>query len=65
MHPLAKNWYTSFTELVHADYRSGTLSLPKTGTLLVTDYKGASNTYFYILVGSSEGISGLQTAAAH
>jgi len=31
-------WYMLLTEVVYTAYRNGTLSLPKTGTLLVTDY---------------------------
>ena len=35
---LLPKWYTLITEVVHSGYRSGTSSLLKTGTLLVTDY---------------------------
>jgi tRNA(fMet)-specific endonuclease VapC len=38
MHSLAKNWYTSFTELVHADYRSGTHRLPKWYTVVTENW---------------------------
>ncbi len=31
-------WYTHITEVVHRSCRNGTLSLPKTGTLLLADH---------------------------
>ncbi len=36
--PQLPKWYTLITEVVYTAYRNGTLSLPKTGTLLITDY---------------------------
>jgi len=37
--PHLPKWYMLLTEVVYTAYRNGTLSLPKTGTLLGTDYK--------------------------
>jgi hypothetical protein len=33
-----KNWYTSFTEMVHADYRSGTARLPNWYTVVTENW---------------------------
>jgi len=39
--PHLPKWYMLLTEVVYTAYRNGTLSLPKTGTLLGTDYNSA------------------------